>query len=70
MSLTSQDKERFIEWVKSNIDESIVPDDKDNGGALVFNLVHAIRGDNERYDAEPQQDEDIAQWMLSKNQYF
>ena len=70
MSLTVQEKERFIEWVKSNIDETIVPDDKDNGGALVFNLVHAIRGDNERYSGEPQQDEDITQWMLSKNQYF
>lgn len=70
MSLTEQDKERFIEWVKSNVDESMVPEDRDNGGALVFNLVHAIRGDNERYNAEQQQDDDIAQWMLSKNQYF
>lgn len=70
MSLTEQDKERFIEWVKSNVDETMVPEDRDNGGALVFNLVHAIRGDNERYNAEQQQDDDIAQWMLSKNQYF
>ena len=70
MSLTEQEKEKFIEWVKSNIDETMVPDDKDNGGALVFNLVHAIRGDNERYNGEPQQDEDITQWMLSRNQYF
>jgi len=70
MSLTASEKERFIEWVKSNIDESIVPDDAGNGGALVFNLVHAIRGDNERYSSEQHQDDDIAQWMLSKNQYF
>ena len=70
MSLTEQEKENFIEWVKSNIDETIVPEDAGNGGAIVFNMVHAIRGDNERYNAEPQQIEDITQWMLSKNQYF
>lgn len=70
MNLKDNEKERFIEWVKVAIDETIVPDDKGNGGALVFNLIHAIRGDNERYNAEPHQDEAIAQWMLSKNQYF
>lgn len=70
MSLTDAEKERFIEWVKSNVDESMVPDDAENGGALVFNLVHAIRGDNERYSGEPHQDEAITQWLLSKNQYF
>ena len=70
MNLSDQEKERFIEWVKSNVDETMVPQDPANGGALVFNLVHAIRGDNERYNAEPHQDEDIAQWLLSKNQYF
>ena len=70
MSLTEKEKERFIEWVKSNIDESIVPEDAGNGGALVYNMVHAIRGDNERYSGKRKQDEDIAQWLLSKNQYF
>ncbi len=70
MNLTEQDKERFIEWVKSNVDSSIIPEDKTNEGALVFNLVHAIRGDKERYESEPHQDDAIAQWKLSKNQYF
>ncbi len=70
MSFSDDDKEKFIEWVKLNIDETIVPDDRNNGGALVFNIVHAIRGDNERYSSEPHQDEAITQWMLSKNQYF
>ncbi len=70
MSFTDLEKEKFIEWIKLNIDETIVPKDRDNGGAIVFNLIHAIRGDNERYNAEPHQDEAITQWMLSKNQYF
>ena len=70
MNLTDQEKERFIEWVKSNIDETIVPQDAGNGGALVFNLVNAIRGNRERYSGTEDQDEAIAQWMLSKNQYF
>ncbi len=70
MSLTEQEKERFIEWVKSNIDASIVPEDSNNEGALIFNLVHAIRGDREKYNGSAEQDEAIAQWMLSKNQYF
>ena len=70
MSLSDQDKEKFIEWVKLNVDETMVPEDPGNGGALVFNMVHAIRGDNERYSGESSQDDDIAQWMLSKNQYF
>ena len=70
MSFTDQEKEKFIEWIKLNIDETIVPEDRDNGGAIVLNLIHAIRGDNERYNAEPHQDEAITQWMLSKNQYF
>lgn len=70
MQLSDQEKERFIEWVKLNIDETIIPDDTNNGGALVFNLVHAIRGDRERYNSEPHQDEAINQWLLSKNQFF
>lgn len=70
MSLTEKEKERFIEWVKSNVDESMVPDDPANGGALVYNLVHAIRGERERYKGKPKQDEIIQQWLLSKNQYF
>lgn len=70
MSLTEQEKERFVEWVKSNIDASIVPEDSSNEGALIFNLVHAIRGDREKYNGSAEQDEAIAQWMLSKNQYF
>ncbi len=70
MSLSKDEKEKFIEWVKLNIDESIVPEDPANGGALVFNLIHAIRGDNERFTGESSQVDDIAQWMLSKNQYF
>ena len=70
MKLTDQEIERFTEWVKTCVDETMVPEDASNGGALVFNLIHAIRGDNERYTGEPSQDEDIAQWMLSRNQYF
>ncbi len=70
MNLTDKEQERFIEWVKLNVDETIVPEDASNGGALVFNLVNAIRGSRERYSGTEDQDEAIAQWMLSKNQYF
>lgn len=70
MHLSDNDKEKFIEWVKLHVDETMVPEDAGNGGALVFNLVHAIRGDNIKYTGDSSQDEDIMQWMLSKNQYF
>ncbi len=70
MHLSNAEKEKFIEWVKSNIDESIVPEDAGNGGALIFNLIHAIRGDNEKYTGKSSQDEAIMQLRLSNNQYF
>ena len=61
--LTAEEKRRFEEWIIANITARIVPSDEANGEALVFNLVHLIRGDGERYQYIPMQDEEINNWF-------
>jgi len=43
--LSEQEKERFEKWAIENIDDTAVPLDEGNGEALLFNIVHLIRGD-------------------------
>lgn len=62
--LTNEEKIRFSQWVIENIDDHVVPCDEGNGEALVFNLVHAIRGDNERYDYQDHQHKELSSWGL------
>jgi len=61
--LTAEEKRRFEEWIIANITARIVPSDEANGEALVFNLVHLIRGDGELYSYTPEQDEEINKWF-------
>lgn len=62
ITLTDEEKIRFSQWVIENIDANIVPCDEGNSEALVFNLVHAIRGDHEQYDYQDHQDEEVRSW--------
>ena len=45
-------KNKLVEWIVLNVDESDVPGDEGNGEGLVYNLVQlAINGkDYKRYD--------------------
>lgn len=66
IELSDTEKERFSQWVIENINDNnnIVPPDEGNGDALIFNLVHAIRGDNECYNYTTFQDEELKSWGL------
>lgn len=59
ISLTTQDIRKFEEWIIENIDETVVPNDEGNADALVYNLIHLLRGDNRKYDYQPEQDKEI-----------
>jgi hypothetical protein len=63
IELTVVEKIRFEEWVVENVTSNIVPSDEANGEALVFNLVHLIRGDGEQYAYTPEQDEEVNKWF-------
>jgi len=64
ITLTDDEKQRFSQWVIENIDAQVIPNDEGYGEALVFNLVHAIRGDNERYAYHDAQHAEMKQWGL------
>jgi hypothetical protein len=48
--LTEEQKKLFERWVIENISAQIVPADEGNDETLLFNLIHAIRGDREEWD--------------------
>jgi len=60
--LNQTQKEVFEKWVIKNINENVVPIDEGNGGALVYNIVHLIRGDGKKYNYSREQDEEIKLW--------
>lgn len=64
IQLTDEEKTRFAQWVIENIDAQVIPNDEGFGEALVFNLIHAIRGDNERYSYRDEQHTEMKQWGL------
>lgn len=66
VTLTPDEAKKFERWVIENIDSSVVPGDEGNSEALVFNLVHAIRGDGEEYDYSAHQDDEIKSWGLRR----
>lgn len=59
MQLTNEEKSRFKQWVIENVNETIVPGDERNGAALVYNLIHLLRGDCKKYDYSPNQDREL-----------
>lgn len=62
--LTETEKNRFERWIIENVTASVVPPDERNSDALVFNLVHLLRGDEEMYDYLPKQDAELVAWGL------
>ncbi len=62
IELTDEEKARFVRWVIENLDDRIVPGDEGNGDALVYNIVHMICGDRDRYHYRTDQDLEIARW--------
>ena len=64
IELTQIEKERFEQWIKENVAYGTVPNDEGNEDALIFNLVHSIRGDNQKFNYKPEQQAEIASWGL------
>lgn len=62
IKLTAMEKARFSQWLIENITERVVPQDENNDAALVYNLVHRVRGDNDLYKYAAEQDAEIAGW--------
>lgn len=59
IKLTGIEKERFERWVIENINERIVPSDEGNGDALIYNIIHLMRGDYDKYNYLPHQNDEI-----------
>ena len=66
--LSEQEKERFEKWAIENIDDTAVPLDEGNGEALLFNIVHLIRGDATKYSYKPEQDKEINLWLYTNKE--
>jgi hypothetical protein len=64
VSLTVAEKRSFEAWIIANVNTNVVPNDEGNSDALVFNLIHLLRGDGERYDYKPEQDAELETWRL------
>jgi len=64
MKLSDIEKTRFEQWVKENVTEQVVPSDEGNSNALIYNLVHLIRGDKDHYCYGKKQDEEIKSWRI------
>lgn len=63
--LTEEEKYKFTEWIIQNVSnniEKIIPMDEGNEWALIYNLVHFIKGDGLVYNYLPEQDEEISNW--------
>ena len=64
MMLTQWQKEIFEKWVLANVDETVVPADEGNPEALIYNLIHLIRGDGLKYDYLDEQDRELEDWGI------
>lgn len=57
--LTEIEKRRFRTWVIENVGSHLVPSDEGLGGALVYNIVHAIQGDGKLFAYRADQFDEI-----------
>ncbi|HBF43023.1 MAG TPA: hypothetical protein DDW42_05215 [Desulfobacteraceae bacterium] len=62
--LTPWQRKLFEQWVIETIDETVVPNDEGNPEALIYNLVHLIRGDGQKYDYQDYQDRELESWGI------
>jgi hypothetical protein len=59
----AEEKARFEKFIIENVSDDTVPADEGNIDALIYNLVHMIRGDNRRYDYQDDQHKEINEWF-------
>jgi hypothetical protein len=62
--MDKEQSELFEQWIIKNVEESVVPSDEGNGPALVYNLVHLLRGTGKTYNYLPDQDEELRSWGI------
>jgi hypothetical protein len=62
--LSTEEKARFEQWIIENVSEKVVPNDEGNNLALIFNLVHLLRGDGQTYNYLLEQDTEIESWNV------
>ena len=53
----------FEDWVINNIDSTVVPADEGNSEALIYNIIHRLRGDGKIYNYEEEQKRELASWI-------
>jgi hypothetical protein len=53
--LSAEERARFERWIINHVDASVVPADEGNSEALVYNLIHLLRGDGLRFEWKPDQ---------------
>lgn len=67
ITLSAAEKRRFRDWIVTHVDETLVPTDEGNAEGLIYNLVQAVYGTDERYAASPEypgsQDEAVTRWQ-------
>ena len=56
-------------WLIKNIDSTVVPNDEGNGDALLYNLVHLLYNDDQKYNYEPEQDKEIEFWLRLRKEW-
>ena len=66
--MNDQQRKIFERWIIQNVNASIVPIDEGNDEALMYNLIHLLRGDNRLYEYQPDQDIEIQSWGILR--YF
>lgn len=59
LSLSQEQRNLFKQWVLENLTGDLVPDDEGNQTALLYNIIHWIERDNQRYNYQPEQDKEI-----------
>jgi len=52
-------KQKIEDWIIRNVDESVIPDDRRNGYALKYNLIHLLRGDGNEYSYKLEQEAEL-----------
>ncbi len=62
--LTPWQRKLFEQWAIETIDETVVPGDEGNSQALVYNIVHLIRGDGLKYNYLDEQDRELESWGI------
>lgn len=60
--LTDDERKKFEAWILENIDIDIVPRDEGDEDALLYNLIHWVRGDGKLWDYKDDQYQELKSW--------